>query len=109
MGKADLIKFLGAFADYFPIIILIPSLSLLFNVQGRCLGFCGIKSPYENSDDDDINNNDTEANGGGRFIDADYEEGSKLIQEERRLREREINPTARVVTNNARNRVSQHI
>lgn len=80
MGKADLIKFLGAFADWFPIIILIPSLSLLFNVQGRCLGFCGIKSPYENSDDDNINQNDTEENG-GRLLDADYEEGAKLIQE----------------------------
>lgn len=81
MGKADLIKFLGAFADWFPIIILIPSLSLLFNVQGRCLGFCGIASPYQNSDDDDINNNDdTEANNGA-LLDADVEEGSRLVKE----------------------------
>jgi hypothetical protein len=81
MGKAELIKFLGAFADWFPIIILIPSLSLLFNIQGRCLGFCGIKSPYQNSEDDDIHNHDdTEAND-GRLVDADYEEGAKLIKE----------------------------
>ncbi|OAD06099.1 hypothetical protein MUCCIDRAFT_159784 [Mucor lusitanicus CBS 277.49] len=104
MGKADLIKFLGAFADWFPIIILIPSLSLLFNVQGRCLGFCGIKSPYQNSDDDDINNNDdTEANNGA-LLDADVEEGLKLVKEERRLREREINPSARISVQSARNR-----
>lgn len=75
MGKADLIKFLGAFADWFPIIILIPSLSLLFNVQGRCLGFCGITSPYENND-----NHDTEASTSA-LLDADYEEGAKLVQE----------------------------
>lgn len=80
MGKADLIKFLGAFADWFPIIILIPSLSLLFNVQGRCLGFCGIKNPYENSDDDNLNGDDTEANN-GRLVNADYEEGARLVQE----------------------------
>lgn len=81
MGKADLIKFLGAFADWFPIIILIPSLSLLFNVQGRCLGFCGIKSPYEGGDDDNVNNReDTEAGTSG-LLDEDYEEGAKLIQE----------------------------
>ncbi|GAN05444.1 LMBR1 domain-containing protein 2-like [Mucor ambiguus] len=104
MGKADLIKFLGAFADWFPIIILIPSLSLLFNVQGRCLGFCGIKSPYQNSDDDDINNNDdTEANNGA-LLDADVEEGSRLVKEERRLKEREINPSARISVQSARNR-----
>lgn len=81
MGKADLIKFLGAFADWFPIIILIPSLSLLFNVQGRCLGFCGIKSPYQNSDDDDINNNDDMEANNGALLDADVEEGSKLVKE----------------------------
>lgn len=81
MGKADLIKFLGAFADWFPIIILIPSLSLLFNVQGRCLGLCGIKSPYENNESEDSNNrHDTEA-GTSALLDADYEEGARLIQE----------------------------
>ncbi|KAG2198566.1 hypothetical protein INT46_007720 [Mucor plumbeus] len=104
MGKADLIKFLGAFADWFPIIILIPSLSLLFNVQGRCLGFCGIKSPYQNSDDDDINNNDDMEANNGALLDADVEEGSKLVKEERRLREREINPSARISVQSARNR-----
>lgn len=75
MGKAELIKFLGAFADWFPIIILIPSLSLLFNIQSRCLGFCGIKSPYQNGEDDDTEANDS------RLIDVDYEEGAKLIKE----------------------------
>ncbi|KAI8640315.1 LMBR1-like membrane protein-domain-containing protein [Parasitella parasitica] len=100
MGKADLIKFLGAFADWFPIIILIPSLSLLFNVQGRCLGLCGIKSPYQNSADD---SEDTEAYN-GVSLNADVDEGLKLVKEERRLREREINPTARVSVQSARNR-----
>ncbi|KAG2236234.1 hypothetical protein INT48_008594 [Thamnidium elegans] len=101
MGKADLIKFLGAFADWFPIIILIPSLSLLFNVQGRCLGFCGIKSPYEGSDDDNLNNRDDTEAGTSGLLDEDYEEGAKLIQE---AREREINPSSRVITHTARNR-----
>lgn len=106
MGKADLIKFLGAFADWFPIIILIPSLSLLFNVQGRCLGLCGIKNPYQAGDDDE---QDEERANNPRLLNADYEEGYTLVQEERRIRERELNPhTAgpRVITNNARNRVS---
>ncbi|KAI7900314.1 LMBR1-like membrane protein-domain-containing protein [Cokeromyces recurvatus] len=96
MGKADLIKFLGAFADWFPIIILIPSLSLLFNIQNRFLGLCGIKSPYQNNDQsyiyNDDDNNDTEANNSNRILDEDFQEGMKLIKEERELREREINP-----------------
>lgn len=98
MGKADLIKFLGAFADWFPIIILIPSLSLLFNIQGRFLGLCGIRNPYQYNDD-----NDTEANN-GPLLDADIEEGERLVKEERRAREREINPNARISVNSARNR-----
>jgi hypothetical protein len=103
MGKADLIKFLGAFADWFPIIILIPSLSLLFNVQGRCLGFCGIKNPYEAGEDDE------EVATNPRLLDADTEEGKKLVEEERRIRERDLNPSAagpRVITHRDRNRVS---
>ncbi|KAI9472251.1 MAG: LMBR1-like membrane protein-domain-containing protein [Benjaminiella poitrasii] len=110
MGKADLIKFLGAFADWFPIIILLPSLSLLFNIQGRCLGLCGIKNPYQNSDQnfilDDEDDIDTEANN-SRLLDEDFNEGMKLVKEERRIREREINPTVRTNTNSSRSR--EHI
>ncbi|RCI06896.1 LMBR1 domain-containing protein 2 [Rhizopus stolonifer] len=102
MGKAEYIKFLGAFADWFPVIILIPSLTLLFNIQGRCLGLCGIKSPYQANDEVDLMEDDPESNQRG-MMDSDYEEGAQLIKEERRTREREINPNARVSTQSTRN------
>jgi hypothetical protein len=80
MGHADLVAFLGAFADWFPIVILIPSISLLLNIQGRCLGLFGIKSPYRN--DDYSNDNDLESNDeSNQVADIDYEDGEKLVQE----------------------------
>lgn len=69
MGKADLFEFLGAFVDWFPVVILIPSFLLFFNIQDRFLSIFGIKSVYKNSDDD-------EESGEG-LLDADYEEGKK--------------------------------
>ncbi|OBZ82382.1 LMBR1 domain-containing protein 2 [Choanephora cucurbitarum] len=94
MGKAEYIKFLGAFADWFPIIILIPSLTLLLNIQGRCLGLCGITSPYQANGDVDLAEDDLEINQ-NLPMDSDYEEGAALIKEERRLREYEANPATR--------------
>ncbi|KAI8382453.1 LMBR1-like membrane protein-domain-containing protein [Blakeslea trispora] len=100
MGKAEYIKFLGAFADWFPIIILIPSLTLLFNIQGRCLGLCGITSPYQTAEDGDLA--DDLENNQNPLMDSDYEEGAALVKEERRLKEYEINPTARSSRQNQR-------
>ncbi|KAI8875403.1 hypothetical protein K501DRAFT_202707 [Backusella circina FSU 941] len=104
MGHADLVAFLGTFADWFPIVILIPSLSLLLNIQGRCLGLCGIKSPYRNdaySNDDDMESN----NESNQIADIDYEEGEKLVQEERQARERNGSSTFR---NNKRSRAEAY-
>ncbi|KAG1391722.1 hypothetical protein G6F58_012656 [Rhizopus delemar] len=88
MGKADLFEFLGAFVDWFPVVILIPSFLLFFNIQDRFLSIFGIKSVYKNSDDD-------EESGEG-LLDADYEEGKVLVLEERAIKEREMNPNARL-------------
>ena len=102
MGKADLFEFLGAFVDWFPVVILIPSFLLFFNIQDRFLSIFGIKSVYKNSDDD-------EESGEG-LLDADYEEGKALVLEgkrkikrkalmlfiERAIKEREMNPNARL-------------
>lgn len=75
MGKADLIKFLGAFADWFPIIILIPSLTLLLNIQGRFLELCGIRNAYQTTDDSDVGANNE------AFLNSYVEEGERLVQE----------------------------
>ncbi|CAO3673443.1 unnamed protein product [Rhizopus microsporus] len=90
MGKADLFEFLGAFVDWFPVVILIPSLLLFFNLQDRFLSVFGIKNVYKSNDED------VGANESGRLLDADYEEGKYLVLEERTAREKEINPELRV-------------
>ncbi|CEG81662.1 hypothetical protein RMATCC62417_15834 [Rhizopus microsporus] len=90
MGKADLFEFLGAFVDWFPVVILIPSLLLFFNLQDRFLSVFGIKNVYKSNDED------VGANESGRLLDADYEEGKYLVLEERTTREKEINPELRV-------------
>ncbi|RCH78630.1 hypothetical protein CU098_000217, partial [Rhizopus stolonifer] len=92
MGKADLFEFLGAFVDWFPVVILIPSFLLFFNIQDRFLSIFGIKSVYKN--------NDAEAGENEGLLDADYEEGKALVLEERAAKEREVNPEAR--TSNGR-------
>ncbi|KAI8985114.1 LMBR1-like membrane protein-domain-containing protein [Pilobolus umbonatus] len=93
MGKADLTPFLGQFVDWFPILILIPSLSLLFQFQGNYLGLCGIRSLNEN-DTDNANMNSS---------DIDIIEGEKLIKKEREKREHEINPSSRTTNHSSRN------
>ncbi|KAI9275921.1 LMBR1-like membrane protein-domain-containing protein [Phascolomyces articulosus] len=86
MGHADLVPFLGTtFIDWFPVVILIPAISAYFNVGGRCLDFCGVKDPYDNDEE----NPDFEGPGA---INADIAEGKELINEERLMMERNINP-----------------
>ncbi|ORZ00351.1 LMBR1-like membrane protein-domain-containing protein [Syncephalastrum racemosum] len=88
MGHADLVPFLGTtFIDWFPVVILIPALAQLFNIQGRCFGFCGMKDPYQGDDDADIENND-----GALSVSAEIADGKALITEERLLLERSLNP-----------------
>ncbi|CAO3686405.1 unnamed protein product [Rhizopus stolonifer] len=87
MGKADLFEFLGTFVDWFPVVILIPSFLLFFNIQDRFLSIFGIKGVYKN--------NDAEAGENEGLLGADYEEGKDLVFEERAAKEREINPDAR--------------
>lgn len=77
MGKADLFEFLGAFVDWFPVVILIPSFLLFFNIQDRFLSIFGIKSVYKN--------NDAEAGENEGLLDADYEEGKALVLEGNKL------------------------
>lgn len=56
MGKADLVPFLGStFLDWFPVVVLIPALSALFNVSSlRWFGGNGESDP-ENGGPLDIN------------------------------------------------------
>lgn len=75
MGRADLVPFLGTtFIDWFPVVILIPALSVLLNFQGRCFGLCGVKDPYENVEGDP----ETGTEGS---ITAEVAEGKALISE----------------------------
>ncbi|KAI9496861.1 LMBR1-like membrane protein-domain-containing protein [Zychaea mexicana] len=100
MGHADLIPFLGTtFIDWFPVVILIPAVSAYFNVGGRCLSICGVKDPYENDEE----NPDSE---GPVALSADIADGKALIDEERMIMERNINPdlsNQRGILNRARN------
>ncbi|CAO3591029.1 unnamed protein product [Absidia cylindrospora] len=79
MGKADLVPFLGStFLDWFPVVILIPALSALFNVSSfRWFG----------------ENNEADPENGG-FLDLNVAEGKDLVMEERRLLERNANNDA---------------
>lgn len=80
MGHADLIPFLGTtFIDWFPVVILIPALAQLFNIQGRCLGLCGVKDPYQGDDEADIENND-----GALSVSAEIADGKALVTEGKR-------------------------
>ncbi|KAI7876330.1 LMBR1-domain-containing protein [Lichtheimia hyalospora FSU 10163] len=88
MGGADLVPFLGTtFIDWFPVVILIPALSVLFNFQGRCLGLCGVKDPY----DDEEAAGERESDG-AISLNVDIADGKVLVIEERGVRERTINP-----------------
>ncbi|KAI9025976.1 LMBR1-like membrane protein-domain-containing protein [Phycomyces nitens] len=85
MGIANLLPFLGDnFVDWFPVLILLPSLMVLLNIQGRCLSLCGIQSAG-NGDDDD-----TEAGNG--LLNTDIADGKALIAEERAAVERITHP-----------------
>lgn len=108
MGGADLVPFLGTtFIDWFPVVILIPALSVLFNFQGRCLGLCGVKDPY---DDEEAGGRESD---GAISLNVDIADGKALVIEgttspldqllkvscidiifllERGVRERTINP-----------------
>ncbi|KAG0176584.1 hypothetical protein DFQ29_005950 [Apophysomyces sp. BC1021] len=89
MGMADLVPFLGTFTDWFPVVILLPAILVLFNMQGWCLGLCGVKNPEE---DDHDGGQDLEGLGGqGRILlDSDVADGKALIAEERNIIERSL-------------------
>ncbi|KAI8140202.1 LMBR1-like membrane protein-domain-containing protein [Fennellomyces sp. T-0311] len=85
MGHADLVPFLGTtFIDWFPVVILIPAVSAYFNVGGRCLSICGVKDPYDNDEES--------PDEGPVALSTDIADGKALINEERVILERNINP-----------------
>ncbi|KAJ2958251.1 hypothetical protein NQZ79_g6117 [Umbelopsis isabellina] len=97
MGHADLVPFLGTtFIDWFPVVILIPALTMLFNVQGRFLKLCGIPNIYEDDEGEGRHAEDEEGGlrGGHIVLNSEVDEGKALINEERRVREREVDPSS---------------
>ncbi|KAH8554279.1 LMBR1-like membrane protein-domain-containing protein [Umbelopsis sp. PMI_123] len=97
MGHADLVPFLGTtFIDWFPVVILIPAFAILFNVQGRLLKLCGMPDIYEDDDGEGRHAEDEEGGvrGGRIVLNSEVDEGKALINEERRLREREVDPSS---------------
>ncbi|KAI8373037.1 LMBR1-like membrane protein-domain-containing protein [Radiomyces spectabilis] len=90
MGHAELIPFLGTtFNDWFPIVILMPALAVFFNLQGRCLAWCGVKDIYDDDDDHDAEAGQAQ---GTIRLDADAADGRALIDEERKRVEQALNP-----------------
>ncbi|KAI7870771.1 LMBR1-like membrane protein-domain-containing protein [Spinellus fusiger] len=85
MGHANLLPFLGdTFVDRFPVVILLPVILVLFNIQGQCLSLCGVNGYTDkNEQDEEISN---------RPVNADAAEGKALIDEGRTALERIIHP-----------------
>ncbi|CAO3677428.1 unnamed protein product [Umbelopsis vinacea] len=97
MGHADLVPFLGTtFIDWFPVVILIPAVTILFNIQGRFLKLCGIPDIYDDDDGEGRHAEDEEGGvrGGRIVLNSEVDEGKALINEERRIREREVDPSS---------------
>jgi hypothetical protein len=84
MGHADLVPFLGTtFIDWFPVVILIPAWTILFNVQGRLLKLCGIPDIYEDDEGQGRHAEDEEGGvrGGRIVLNSEVDEGKALINE----------------------------
>jgi hypothetical protein len=84
MGHADLVPFLGTtFIDWFPVVILIPAVTILFNIQGRFLKLCGIPDIYDDDDGEGRHAEDEEGGvrGGRIVLNSEVDEGKALINE----------------------------